>query len=547
MKSNTYSRLLMAPLLALLAVACSPNQFNQSTEYDDVYYTSSDRSSQNTSKKQATKPLLVAQEKQATLDNYSTETVDAQIVSKYNNGQPQQVTYYEDGPLVKSAQDLNYDDFVMDYQNEQLAYYDLPLDWDQDWNRASFNQLINQDFYFRLAWYDQYYMGRSFRMTQYMTGRSGRLSSNRFNNFGPRVGIGLGFNNFYLGFTNMAFVDLNPWGFYDPFWTPRRRFYGSFYDPFYDPFWCPPFYNTYNNWGWRGGWRNNVFVNNNIYVDRRADRFIASNTRSQRDVRRGPRVGTTRVATVRNEAINGSTPTTRSSRYADNLNTSSRNGRASISSSQGRARSTASSGTNNTSRSGLSTSSRSSNNRVRTDAYRFNNNNGRSSRSSAVRNNSSGSISRNSSSGTRASSRSSASRSSTARTSSRSSNPSFNRSSSSSRSSYGSSSSRSNSSGYSRGSSSRSSYSRGSSSRGSSSRGSYSRSSGSRSSGSMSRGSSSRSSGSASRGSSRSSGSRSSGSVSRGSSSRSSSGSSRSSSSSSRSSSSSSSRSGRGN
>lgn len=526
MKNRTYSRLLMAPLLALLAVACSPNQFNQTNEYDDVYFTSSDRSAQAISKTKTQQALLNQQQKQVTVDNYSTETVDAQLLNKYNNGQPKQVTYFEDGPLVTSAQELNFDDFVADYENEQLAYYQLPLDWTQDWSRLSFNQLMQDDFHFQLAWYDQYYLGKNFRMTQYMSGRSSRFRSRGISSFGrPLVGVGFGFNNSFLGFNNMAFVDLNPWGgYYNAFWRPRRGFGFGWNNSFNDPFYCPPFYNTYNNWGWRNGWRNNVFVNNNIYIDRRADRIIAANNSRSRNVSRGPRVGTSRVATVRNEAVNGSAPATRSSRYADNLSNENRSSSSTVA---GTSRGRASLNNGNTRSSSRSTtasgnsSSRSS--RARTDAYRFNNNgSSRSSRSSAVRNNGSGTS--RSSTGTSRAGSSRSSRSSTAgSSSSRSrSNPSFSRSSSRSRSSSA------------RSSSSRSSSARSSSSRSSSARGSSSRSS-------------SRSSGSASRGSSRSSSSRSSG-ASRSSSSSSSrsSGSSRSSSSSSRSGSSSS-RSSRGN
>lgn len=522
MKKNTYSKLLMAPLFMLLAAACTPNQFNQTTEYDDVYFTASDRQEVHKNKREARQELIQSQQQTVAVDDYSAAKLDQQIVSKYNNGTQDPVTYFEEGPLVKSAQDLNYDDFITDYQNEQLAYYELPLDWNTDWDRQSFNAIMNQDFYFRLAWYDQYYRGQNYRMSQYLNGNYGGRGSNSF--LQPRVGwtVGLGFNTFWPGYVNMTYVDLNPWGYHDPFWRPIRRWgWSSYY--WNDPFYCPPYYTTYTSWGWRRGWYNNVYINNNIVIDRRVDRILSSNTRSQ-DVRRGPRVSTSQVSTVRNDAINGSTPTTRSSRYSDNLNgtRSTRSSRAGTTNS-GRATTT-----DAVTRSSRSTVTNGRTNRVRTDAYRYDNSNQKS-RSRYVRNSSS-STSRSSATQTRASSSRSSARTSSYSSRSSRSNPSFNRSSSSrsytnlnssgrtSRSSYGTSRSNSSRSSYSRSSSSRSSsrsgYSRSSSSRSSSSRsGSVSRSnSGSRSSGSVSRGNSgSRSSGSVSRGSSsRSSGSRSS-------------------------------------
>lgn len=547
MRNRTYSKILMAPLFMLLAVACSPNQFNQSTEYDDVYFTASDRTTAaptQTSAPRATRTApLQSQEQTAVLENYSANQVEEQIVTKYNNGTSNDVvTYYKPGPLVTRASELNYDDFVTDYNNQQLAYYELPLDWNTDWDRRSFNRLVRDDFQFRLAWYDQYYRNQSFRMSQYLSGNFG--AAGRRGMFGgPQVGLTVGFGNVFLGYNNMAFVDLNPWGWgwNDPFFRPigfrnswawnrgfgwnRWNRWDSWGWGWNDPFWCPPVGVPWNGgFGWRGGWNNNVFVNNNIFIDRRADRVFATNgARSGRTVVRGPRVSTSRVSTVRNEVINGTAPTTRSSRYADNLN--GQRSTAVVNSRSGRANSGRTSRSNSVvAGSGRSSVSSGRANQTRTSAYRFEDS-GRSSRSSYVRNN--GSTSRSSTSrATRSTTPRDGSRSvSTSRSSRSQGSPSFSRGSSS-RSYSTSRTSRSSDSNArsSRSSSSRSAYSRGSSS----SRSSYSRgsSSSSRSRGSSySRGSSSRSSGSSrsmSRGSSRSSSSRSSGSMSRGSSSRSS-------------------------
>ena len=222
MKRKDYIRILLAPLGMLTVFACSPNQFQTNQEYDDVYFTSSDRMSKPTII-ESTEEVNSSNEQAFSLGDYSNESVDPVLVSKYNNGQSDEVTYYEVGLRVKQASELNYDDFVFDYENENLAYYDLPLDWESDWDRSSFNRLMLTDYQFQLAWYDQYYLGSSGRMNSYLSGTTGR-ANRRFNSgFGrPSVGIDIGFSSF--GFSpfysaGMTFVNLNPFGFYDPFWV----------------------------------------------------------------------------------------------------------------------------------------------------------------------------------------------------------------------------------------------------------------------------------------------------------------------------------------
>lgn len=513
----------MAPLSMLAVFACSPGQFQQSSEYDDVYFTSADR---KVAPQLVAKPVAVQEAEAAniiTLSNQSKASVDPTLLSRYSNSDKKQVEYFVEGevePRVARADDLNYDDFIWDYENEMLSTYALPVDWTEEWDRGYFNNLVNNDFEFRLAWYDQYYTGNSTRMDRYITASNGRIGrtsmstfgGNRFgNNFGNgffnpgfnvSIGIGGGF-----GFNN-PFFGGGGFGFNDPFFGGG----GFGYDPFFDPF----FYrgsiwsrrNGFNRWnrGWGSGFGfgNNfycppIFSNQYIYG---GEVIVANNNRS---ITRGGRIASTSVASVRSDASSG-VAQTRSQRLASAAGTS-RLSRNSVD--------------NRASRTGrVSSSSQvagSVSNRVRTDAYRFNDSRTSSRSSSRV-----------------ATTSSRSSRNAVSSRTSRS-NPAFNAGRSSSRSTT-------NGVSFNRNSSSRSS-SRVSPS---SSRGVSRSSSRSSSSNGFSRGaSSSRSSGSVSRGSSSSSGS-----VSRSSgSSRSSSGSSRSSSSSSKSSSSrsSSSKSGRGN
>lgn len=545
MKSRIHLKLLMAPLSMLTLFACSPNQFQSVSEYDDVYFTSADRQK---APKVVTKPGSATGDlsQVITLENESSKSVDQNLLNKYTNNAPSEVEYFVEGeidPKVKRANQLNYDDFISDYENELLATYALPLDWETEWDANYFDNLVYNDFEFRLAWYEQYYVGNSDRMDRYLNATTGRVANSSFGDFNssrmfangynpgpftPRLGlsIGLGFGNGFFG------------SFYDPFYDP-------FFDPFYDPF----FYRTSwrfnrrnrffgrNSWGaWNngfgfggfgfGGFNSYVYcppIFSNQYIYR--GEVIAA--RNNRTYTRGGRVQSSSVASIRSDATNGVAPT-RSQRLSSTSGTRSTVSRSAIASrserNSGRVRSTSSSGvtSSRSSRSSTSTipstrSSRSS--RTSTDAYRFDESS-RSSRSSSVRANATSGRSVVSSRTARSSSSTSRANTSRSRTTTRNSSaPTFNRSSSRSTSrSVSRPSSSSSSRGVSRSSSNRSTSS--------------SRSSGVRSTSSSSRSGS----GSVSRGSS---------SSSRSSSSRSGSTSSRSSSSSSKSSSSS--RSGRGN
>lgn len=301
MKTTIYLKSLVAPLSMLLLFACSPDQYQQSGEYDDIYFTRNDRKQQpEVVPEVGANPALVTQ-------NTSQATIPTELQEKYNNTTTDgAVVYYEEqGARIQSANDLNYDDFVFDYNNEYLAYYELPLDWETDWNRASFNDLMANDFQFRLAWYDQYYKGDDWRMNQYLSGRSSN-SSRRANFYGPQVGLAMYSMPMYGGLYTggMVGVNLNPWGFYDPFWRPINRFSvsigfgfgnGGFYNPWYNPWFH--YYNPYSSfpvpgWGYGDG---NGNVNN-------------------RTVTRSGRLRSTSISSVTNDSQNGAQIRTRSQR-----------------------------------------------------------------------------------------------------------------------------------------------------------------------------------------------------------------------------------------
>lgn len=369
MKKKIYLKYLLAPLSMMMVFSCAPDQYQNQNEYDDIYFTKKDRKTQP-------QILVAAQQetKTSTINEQNTtrNTVPVELQEKYSNAD--QVTYFEEsGPRVQSSRELNYQDFVYDYENGHLAYYELPVDWETDWSEISFDNLMANDFQFRMAWYDQYYEGQDWRMRQYLSGRTSYSARNsNFN--GPRVGIGLGFNTvspwFYGG---MMSVDLNPWGMYDPFWNPicryRRGGFGYTWGGFGyswgnagfwgSPFYCPPF-NTY----YPGGINNTIIINNPDYNDI-----------NRRTVVRGGRLAGERISTVSADSQNGSQLRTRSQRL-----TSSRGGISAGRSSVSMQRINNGARTRTTSSTGRSSSVRLSRNsvevvnrsrRVNTDANHF--------------------------------------------------------------------------------------------------------------------------------------------------------------------------------
>lgn len=520
MKNSSYFKI-ASTLLALSVFAGCASLPMQQGEYDDVYFTSADRA-------QPKKVVIDPEGKGAlgedvvTLQKSSVNNVESDLINKYNNGEPQEVVYFEEiDPRVSRASELNYDDFVWDYNNELLENYDLPLDWD-NMTASSFNAIIREDWSFRNAWYDQYYRGNTQAMETYVQNEGLSSRNNRRNlnvnigmGYGFGYGLGYGFGSFYSPFVTSIYWNqpiFNSW--VDPYYAWNWR-YSSFYDPFYyDPWfgsswayrYSSPWRYRRNPWYW-GGNNTTIIVAGNDF-----------NYANGRNYARGGRVPSTSVTSVRSDAANG-TGRTRSSAALSNPSTRSTISSGRVSNTSVRSSSTA--GT----RSSRSTSSvdqalARSRNRVSTDATRISSSRRSSNsagysisslrRSSSTRNSG---LTYNTSSRTRASIPSYSRSSTTSRssgvsfsrnTSSRASTPTFSRSSSSSSrtatfgrssSSYGS---RSSSSGtYNRSSSSSSSRSSSGSMRSSSSSGSSrsSSSSGSRSSSS----SSSRSSSSGSR------------------------------------------------
>ncbi|WP_268122214.1 hypothetical protein [Roseivirga pacifica] len=316
MKMKNYGKYLMAPLSMVMIYSCSPNQYQQGGEYDDMYFTKADRKTQPQSVDLP--PVQEADPSEVDLGYSGKATVSPEVLERYSTPEEEPLTYFElqgpEGAKVTSAKDLNYRDFLYDYENEHLAYYELPMDWDTDWNESSFNNLMVQDYQFRVAWYDQYYKGEGWRMDNYLSGRStNTLSYADF--MGPTVGLSVAATDFYSGFgygvsyrLGMSFVDLNPYGFYDPFWRPIPRWRNSIYVGIGFGYGWNSWYN-YNPWrpGW-GGWYGPGYYNPR---PSRPEQYYTANGRP---VEYGPRLRSSSIASVRSDALNGSGTRSRSQR-----------------------------------------------------------------------------------------------------------------------------------------------------------------------------------------------------------------------------------------
>jgi len=318
MKIKFYLKSFVAPLSMLMVFACSPDQYHQKGEYDDIYFTRNDRKQQPEVVPSVTEdPAVVTQ-------NRSQASIPVELQERYTN-QASVVYYEEQGPRVKAANELNYDDFVYDYENEQLAYYELPLDWDTDWSRTSFNELMANDYQFKLAWYDQYYQGNSYRMDDYL-GQQNNMSRARNSFYGNNVGGGTAlpvYGNLMAG--NIMYGAMMPMtpmnmAFYDPFWNNRFSvniglgwsnfgWGGGWMNPWYDPFFIG--FNRWNRpWGpgWGGAWGGNFGGGNTIIVNNNGD----GNNRP--GITRAGRLQSTAVSTVARDSQNGARIRTRSQR-----------------------------------------------------------------------------------------------------------------------------------------------------------------------------------------------------------------------------------------
>lgn len=308
MKLSSYFKIASALLTLSVFAGCASLPVQQG-EYDDVYFSSADRT-------QPKKVIIDPKGNEdlgddvVTLQKSSDSKVEAQLIDKYNNGTPSEVVYFQEiDPRVGRASELNYNDFVWDYDHELLKNYDLPLDWD-DMDAITFNRIIRNDFSFRNAWYEQYYRGNLVAMDNYLNNPG--ISSRGQRNLNINVGLGFGFGSFYSPFS--TFVTWNrpifntwndPFYMFSPYYSYSSSFWYNPFDPFYNPFGYYS-YNSFrrpwrygNNWynaGYGGYYNPVIIVNNNGFEYNNGGRNFT----------RSSRLPSTSITSVRSDAANGS-------------------------------------------------------------------------------------------------------------------------------------------------------------------------------------------------------------------------------------------------
>ncbi|MEM0938786.1 MAG: hypothetical protein AAGI25_03230 [Bacteroidota bacterium] len=401
-------------LLSLIGPAAGIGQ-----EYDDLYFTKSDREKQKR-KQMVPYESQYGSEETSQAEVPETLEVTSFLGKQYNyesepedtlfNGHVSQksIDYYKSGKTIESYTNPNYsipDENIETRQPESNPNFGDPQDTYQ--NDQDDPVIINNYYYNNNGW---------------NSWNNGWNSWNRPGWRNPRWNMGWGWNNWGGNFWNVSYG----WGgWHDPFW-----------DPFLGPTW------GWNNWGWRGGFYRNAwcppyggFYNRPIYVvnDYRYRRNVVQGARSTRggavtSSGRSTRVdnavvgegsGARSYARQQRDYLNQS----RSSRYSNtvtntrstrsrNLNDNSLSRRSSRNnSSLNRGNTSRNSNYGNTSRSRSSRSSGYRNSsRSRSSSY---------SRPSSSSGRSSGSVRSGSSSRSRSSGRSSSGRSSSGRSGSR--------------------------------------------------------------------------------------------------------------------------------
>lgn len=264
MKNSIFTRILTLLVISGTAWSCSQNQYAQSSEYDDMYFTASDR----TTVLPLENALVVKQDDkkyQYEADSYSARTVNPDYVSKYNVAE------------TESSENSGEEYFVEGYNSDDARVniynsYDTP--------RARYNPYASYADPFSSGYYG--YNNRQYssldRRHQGRWWRPGvRLSFNWGRAYSYRNG-----SRYYDSFNNSPFY--NGYGSYS-------RYYSSYYR---DPF-CAPSYASYHGYGsynsyYPHSYRNSYYSGfSNGYYSGKS--YSKSENRSGRNIVRGGRIG----------------------------------------------------------------------------------------------------------------------------------------------------------------------------------------------------------------------------------------------------------------
>ncbi len=252
MRTLPFKSVLLLALVGLGGLAsCSKSQYAQSSESDDLYFSSKDRkvakyttstdiaAAQSTTNQRNVNPDYLSQYNQQSQQYNQSQDQDANDTYYDPNYENSDVIYADNSTLARRrTTSYGYSGIYPSYANNYSNYY-------------GYNNYGN-------SWYDPYYYGNS-GWNPYYTNYYSRWNP-YWNSgwYGPGVSVSFGWGRWNRW---------NNWGWNDPYWGSYSA-WGYGYDPYWGGGWYSPYSYSYGWYG--GGWGSrNVWVNNYYYGNSR--------------------------------------------------------------------------------------------------------------------------------------------------------------------------------------------------------------------------------------------------------------------------------------
>jgi hypothetical protein len=252
MKTNIILNIMLATSMAFLG-SCTSSRIAQSSEYDDMYFTSADRQ-----KVQHTESASAG----TNYSNRSSQSNTAGNDAYYANSS--QEAAEQNNQATAETQDAYYDENYDDSRNVPKPssyttnnYYGNAISTPQvGWMNSGFG-FYNDPFYYDPFFYNPYAIRSSF-----YSARPGLAFGFGWNSWtGWNTGFGYGYGS------GMYDPYWNPYGMYSPMYAYNRGMYGM-YDPYWNPWgyngYMAGYYNGYHDGSIIGGNR----VNRTVYAPR---------------------------------------------------------------------------------------------------------------------------------------------------------------------------------------------------------------------------------------------------------------------------------------
>jgi uncharacterized membrane protein YgcG len=262
---KTYQSLKYLLFAGMVGVwGCSSQQYVQTGEYDDLYFSSKDR-------EQVTLTASASAKNYSNIDNKGIASEDY----SQKNVNPDYIQQYADQNRNQSSSTNNNDSYSADdnsYYDENYTRNNRPIDLARDYTRYNNNRGTNINVFPSIG-FGGFYGGPAFYDPFYDPFFGNAYYDPFFHRpFGGRPGWNINISyNYGWG---------NPWGWgrsaywYDPFFNPYRS-WGAWGDPYFNGFYGRPYY------GWGGGWNrgNNIIVVNPGNNDSRQTRYSPRSSR----------------------------------------------------------------------------------------------------------------------------------------------------------------------------------------------------------------------------------------------------------------------------